>query len=292
VDDIVIFTHTDTEARAALYSLADILDKQQRLHLQNIKTEILPSDKFRLKCEQMIEDRPINDLEKQILDIIRKHSKGNPYQTVLLSQLSNTELRSFASDVIERILKDYLDATPPDFVRLRWFLRRMAQVGHPGAIEYCLNHFERLTPAVSDLCHYLIAVAGTVSDIRWPDVGSRLLTIRKAPLIAANEYFQLSVLSLFTRIAQLNHLSELLTEFTASAPTVRRDIILAAATAGHADWLRELKEQFPGMDPWTRRAFLYASYRLPKEERRFFLSAVGDRNPLEKLVIQYAKSFT
>ena len=57
-------------------------------------------------------------------------------------------------------------------------------------------------------------------------------------------------------------------------------------------WLRRLKEQFPGMDPWTRRAFLYATYRLAKEERLFFLSAIVDRNPLESLIIQHAKSFT
>lgn len=290
VDDIIIFTNSDTDARAALYALAEILDKQQRLHLQNIKTEVLPSGKFRARCEEMIEDRPINDLEKQIVDIIRKHSKGNPYQTVLISQLSDDELRSFEREAIETILQDYLDANPPDFVRLRWFLRRMAQVGHPGAVEYCLQHFERLTPAVSDLCHYLIAVSGTLSSIRWTDVGTNLVTVRNAPLLAANEYFQLSVLSLFSRIAELNHLPQLLREFSSSSPTVRREIILAAATAGHADWLRELKEQFPAMDPWTRRAFLYACGRLPKEERRFFLGTVGGPSPLEKLIIRHAKS--
>jgi hypothetical protein len=56
-----------------------------------------------------------------------------------------------------------------------------------------------------------------------------------------------------------------------------------------ADWLRELKEDVTSMDPWTRRAFLYGSHLLPTEERKFFLRFVERDNPLEKLLVDWAK---
>jgi retron-type reverse transcriptase len=289
VDDIVIFANNEAEAREALYEVAEVLDKQQRLHLQNTKTRILSAADFRKLCRQMIEDRPINDLEKHIVGIIHKHSDGNPYQIVLLSELSDEELRAFSREAVETILTDYLNAIPSDFVRLRWFLRRMAQVGHPAAVEYCLRHFDRLMPAISDLCRYLISVSETGREIAWLDVGETLLTLLDQRLIVANEYFQLSIASLFSRLAQLNHLPKLINRFSTATPLLRREIVLAAATAGHADWLRELKEHFPGMDPWTRRAFLYAASRLPGEERRFFFRTVNQPTELEILLIKHAK---
>jgi len=41
---------------------------------------------------QMIEDRPISPEERVMLGIVRKHSGGNPYRTVYLSELSREEL--------------------------------------------------------------------------------------------------------------------------------------------------------------------------------------------------------
>ena len=70
VDDIIIFTRNEADARTALYVLAEVLDKQQRLHLQNIKTELLPGKQFRERCTEMIEDMRINDLEKQIVLVL------------------------------------------------------------------------------------------------------------------------------------------------------------------------------------------------------------------------------
>src|SRR5688500_16179312 len=106
----------------------------------------------------MIEDRPINDLEKQLLAIIQKYSKGNPYKVVAISELSDADFRSITTEVVERILGDYLAPTAPDYVRLRWFLRRLAQVGHPAGVEFCIKNFDKLIPALSEMCHYFTSV--------------------------------------------------------------------------------------------------------------------------------------
>jgi Reverse transcriptase (RNA-dependent DNA polymerase) len=291
VDDIVIFAEDDTGARTALLQLAEILDKQQRLHLQNGKTRVLPRNAFQELCRDMIEDRPINDLEAHLLKIIQKYSEGNPYATVLLSELSDEELKAFSPDIIEKILKGYVDSQPPDFVRLRWFLRRITQVGHPSAIEYCLRQFERLTPATSDICQYLLAVAASdsVAEFKWDSIGARILQLLESPLISANEYFQLSLLSLFSRVLQLDHVPSLLNRYKSSSPALRREIILVAAETEQGDWLRELKEDITAMDPWSRRALVYAARCLPAEERKFFLRYVPVDSQLIRCLITRAK---
>jgi hypothetical protein len=289
VDDIIIFSSSEEHARASIFNLAEVLDKQQRLHLQNAKTRILMAEEFRTLCAQMIEDRPINDLEQMMVDIIRKHSQGNPYRTILISELQENEIRAFSVEAVEKVLGDYLGGNPPDFVRLRWFLRRLAQVGHPAGVAFCLRAFDQLLPAISDICHYLISVNEARGDVSWPEVGELLLDALERPLVAANEYFQLSLLALFARVVQLDHLPRLIARYSTAPPVVRREILLAGEVAGASDWLREQKEHFNSMDPWSRRAFLFTTGRFPRDERRFFLNAVSDPDPLEKLLIKYAK---
>ncbi len=68
VDDIVIFCDSELEAQIIINKMADLLDKQQRLTLQNQKTKIYKdSIKFKRYCDEMIHDQPINSQEKKFL---------------------------------------------------------------------------------------------------------------------------------------------------------------------------------------------------------------------------------
>ena len=103
VDDIIVFCNGENEYRKCLYLIADILDKQQRLILNKSKTLPLTQAKFQKLCAERIEDRPINDLEEKLLNIISKYSKGNPYKIVLLREVSPKDLAQFENEVIEKI---------------------------------------------------------------------------------------------------------------------------------------------------------------------------------------------
>lgn len=289
VDDIVIFADSESRARERLYQVAEILDKQQRLQVQRAKTKVLSSRELQDLCRSMIEDRPINDSERDLLDVIWRHSGGNPYQVVFIGDLSEDELRSFGEPAVHRILDEYLSAEDPDFVRLRWFIRRLTQVGHPAAVPYCIQRLPEMVPALSEICHYLVAVASANAQVDWPNTGEALLRALDSDLIQSNEYFQLSILGVFTREARLDHTSKILEKYKTSAPAVRREIILAAAASGATDWLRELKEDVTGMDPWTKRAFLYAARNLPLEERKFFLRSLEHSSVLAEIVATWAR---
>lgn len=289
IDDIIIFANGDLERKKQLYQVADILDKQQRLILNRSKTLPLSREEIQNLCMEKIEDRPINDLEKQLLDIIKKYSRGNPYVTVLLSEISPEDLALFTTDALETILKEYLTSNPTDFVRLRWFLRRLTQIGHPGAIRYCLNNFESLIPALSDVCHYLLA-ASQNRRTEIPDIGKELILALDNDLIIANEYFQICILSLFGRNSAFNHFPRLADRFTSGSEVIKREIITAAGCANNSDWLRELKESYRGFDSWTATAFLVATKCLPSEERKFFINSLPKGSEFVELIKKWTKS--
>ena len=289
VDDIIIFCNSEIEARTIILQVADILDKQQRLVLQSQKTKILERDKFQEYCSEMIEDRPINNLEENILNIIKKYSGGNPYQTVYLSDISENDLKQFNEASINKILSDYLSKEKPDYIRLRWFIRRLSQVGHPSGIKYCVDHFDKLTPAISEICQYFVSVSN-FSDPEWSDVGNRFIQLLGNEIIRSNEYFQMSIYSLFNRKIELNHLDKLLRSYRTISPLFQREIIITAYKNGATDWIRELKEHFPAMDIWSKRSFLIACSILPKEERKFFINQISCDSKLDELIIKWVKS--
>jgi hypothetical protein len=289
VDDIIIFCNSEKEAKIDIYRIADILDKQQRLILQNQKTKIFGNSDFKKYCLEMIEDRPINDLEKNIINIINKYSKGNRYQTIYLSNISEEDLKEFNEPAINKILDDYLNQVNPDYTRLRWFIRRLSQVGHPSGVKFCLDNFEKLMPAISEICQYFVSVSNS-SDINWLDIGSKLIKLLEDDLINSNDYFQISIYSLFNRKIELNHLTKIIKKYKKVSTLLQREIIIAAYKNNASDWIRELKEHFYTMDVWSRRAFLISCSILPKKEKYYYIDKVTPESLLENLIIQWVKN--
>lgn len=287
VDDIVIFCETYNEARAIVYQMAEILDKQQRLILQNQKTRIYEGAEFEEYCQNMLEDRPINDFEEEVLTVLHAHSTRNPYLHISLQSLSSDELKVFDKDRIEKILYDYIQKPEPNFERLRWFLRRLSQIEVPSAVDFCINNAEYLTPAISDICHYLVSAKN--HTVNWENLGNKILNIIDSDIIKSNEYFQIALLSLFSRNKKLNNTQYLISKYSSSPPSLRREIILSAYALNMGDWLRELKESYLGLDPWSKRAFLIATKSLPFEERDYFLKQKKGESVLTDLLIEWSK---
>ena len=246
-------------------------------------------DEFSKFCLEMVEDRPIDDLEKALVLIIQKHSHGNPYRTVWLSELSDEELSKFRPDVIEKIIKDYLAKPEPDYIRLRWFIRRLAQIGHPAGVNVLLQEFSRLLPALSEICRYFLAVSQN-ADLDWVNIGQDLLSFFDNEIIKSNEYYQLSILSLFASQEKFDNLPAIVNFYQNASQYLRREIIICATKHKATDWIRELKETFSMMDLWNRRAFIYASSIFPAEERKYFLKNILANDLIDEFIIKWVKS--
>lgn len=288
-DDIIIFCNSAREAKTALSTIATVLDKQQRLMLQRHKTKLYEPSEFQRVCSQMIEDRPINSNEKYLLALIKKYSGGNPYKTISFAQVATIDWAAISAESIRTVIEQYIAATPIDYIRLRWFYRRLAQIGHPGAIEISLEKLEALGPCFANICFYLASVQ-SVPPEDWKRIGAKLLELLGSPEVQASEYFRLLVLSLFTRNEHINHFSTLRSIFQTSDAFVRREVVLAARINGALDWVRELKEDYPSMDPWQQRAMLFAVAGLAKDERKYFIGRQKISRPFEKSLAKWAKN--
>lgn len=288
-DDILIFCNSEQNARAALAKIALILDKQQRLMLQRHKTKIYNSNEFQILCRNMIEDRPINTEEDELLKIIKRYSNGDPYLTVTYNDISRQDWESITDETISKIIYGYINQEEVDYIRLRWFYRRLAQIGHPGAIEVSLNEISKLNPCFANICTYLASVQ-SIDEEKWKYIGERLLELLESQEVLDNEFFRLSLLSLFTKNKYINHFSVLTTKYSSSESFVKREILLAACQNSAYDWIREQKESYQSMDPWQKMAFIYAIVGLPKDEKKYFISTLTSTRPFDIILSRWAKN--
>jgi hypothetical protein len=129
----------------------------------------------------------------------------------------------------------------------------------------------------------------SVDDSVWKEIGARLLKLLEHSDVKQNEYFRLSVLSLFGRNSSINHFSSLARLYQASDPFVRREILLAAKANKAFDWIRELKEAFHLMDPWQKSAYLYCVSGLPADEKRYFINRWEYPRPFEQVLAKWSR---
>ena len=107
-----------------------------------------------------------------------------------------------------------------------------------------------------------------------------------------NEYFRLSILSLFSKNPYINHFESLAATYPGSDSFAKREILLAAKASGAIDWLREHKENFNGMDSWQKAAFLYCCHDFPRDERRYFVNRFAFQRPFDSVLADWARAGT
>jgi hypothetical protein len=284
VDDFHIFAPSEEAAVGALYDLARILDNQQKLMLQNDKTQVMPAADFAALARAMLIDRPANDREKEILKLIASKTGGDPYREVSLADLTPNELRVLSREVLEELLSHYLNADKVDYPRLSWVLRRLTQVGAPGAVEFLLSRIAALSPVLGPVARYVMAAVPNYSGDRQA-IGELVVRALDLPVVRKSPYLQAVLLDVLATMPELDHADAVTARYYGADPLVRREILLVAGSGGRGDWLRDRRSEFQEMDAWTRRALVNAAVALPHEEARFWFDSVrGRMTAMEKLV--------
>lgn len=269
-DDMVVFCSAEMPSRTVLSIVAQTLDRAQRLTLQRHKTRVMKRDEFRRHAAKMVEDQPISENESDLLALIKKYSNGNPYRTVQLSEISVEDWEALSAGSLAAIVESYLSADSVDYTRLSWFYRRLAQVGHPGALDATLDNLDRLVPCLPSVVNY-VASLQNIDSTQWRQAGQRLIEALSNPAFQQQEYFEISLLGLFGRNPALNHFQQLGGRWKSSTPAARRQLILAASANSAVDWLRLLKEDYANMDGGQKLAYIFAMAAFPRDERRYFI---------------------
>ena len=234
-----------------------------------------------------MEDRPINAAEGRLLKVVREHSDGNPYASITHNQLPPEVRREFSDSVIDDIVNEYLQSPVTDYSRLKWFFRRLTQVGDPGALPIVIGNASKLRPCIADICTYMASVR-SVDPESWRRIGRQLLGLLEWPTIRDSEFLKLSIMSLFAKNRHMNHFDEFARHFPQSDQHTRREVLLAAKKNLAVDWLREHKESLVNMDPWQKMAFVYCMSILPTDEKSHFLRRIAHSCEFENSLSKWA----
>ena len=269
-DDIIVFCNSKNEGQIVIYELAKVLDSL-KLNMQRHKTKIYTKEDFLKKCDYMLKDNPISELEEEMIRTIKTYS-SDPYALIGIDNISEVDKEVFSEERIENILMDYLTENK-DYQRIRWLFRRLSNVGVDTAINITIKEIDNLMPAISDIALYFSSIAQE-SNIVLENIGEKLLKLLDNPIIRSNEFLQITILNLFAKTDKFDHIARLVGMFNNSSDYMKREIILAAYSAKQKSWIRELKQDYNGLGVWGQRALLIASELLPKDERKFFVQNV------------------
>jgi hypothetical protein len=284
VDDIHVFCQSRDQAKNVYLELANLLDTPYKLTFASDKQSLLPSDQFQDKASHMLREQPIDKDEEELLEIF-KDQEDDPYVRVSIDDVDPELLQYLSKNSLEHILDTYLSANPRDYVRMRWLLRRLSQVGAPGALDFVLNNLDELAPCFRDVAGYILSSFGSYEDSP-EELGTYALEALELPEVRRNEYLRCVLLSIFASEAAFNHLGDLLEMFGTVGSSGQREIVLAAAKGQATVWVQNLRDKMGGMDPWLRRAALHAFAIVPRTEREhLFRSLRHNGTLLERAVM-------
>ena len=291
VDDILIFCPKDKSPQTILMHVGQTLDTQQRLRLQETKTRIYNPHDFQLKCEEMIENRPINEDEDKIIKIIDKYSKGDPYKQITYEDISIEDWETLDESVIKKILNEYLSVSEPNYIKISWFYRRLAQTGHSGAVSFSIQNMATLLPCISSVSRYISGVK-KISKEQWENIGEDLVKILDMREIRDNNFLMISLLSLFSKNSDINHFHSLVGKYGSAPQDIERELFLSAKVNRASAWLSEHKSKFTQMNDWQKMAYIYSLSVLPNDEKKHFLNSIKDRltNSFEYVLWEWSKA--
>lgn len=270
-DDIVVFSKDQVDVKIAVYIIAEILDKQQRLVLQQQKTKIMSNFEFSILCDSNITSSPVNESEREIAEIFTKRNI-DPYSYISITLLTEEERSVLSEERIGSIINEALSDNL-NFQKIKWLFRRLAQIGTPNALKICLTRYQELLPALNDIMQYFLSVA-IASRAKHYDIGEQLLFLLNDRLIKSNDFFQLCILSLFSSTSQFDNITTLVSLFDNASSNVQREILLATIPSHSSSWISEHREKYQSMSPWCKRAFLLATSILPCDQKTVFLKKI------------------
>ncbi len=290
VDDIIFFCKNEKEARVRIQQLAEILDKEQRMVLQRQKTKIYNTVGFLNLTKKMLIEEPVYDAENEIIEIIRSYTGNDPYLKINLDTIDEDDLDKLSEQNIVDLLDEYIKEK--NFEKLRWLYRRLSQIGIPHAIDFSINNYEYIIPALNDVCLYINSCAANY-DSDWKLIGGKILEMLEDEIIDANPFYQISLLNLFVYNPNLNHIDGMIKLFKNGSEDIRRKILLASIHYNSAGWIYQLKEEQARFANWTKRAYMIATKSLPGDQKKFLHSSIKQKleesDILEKLILAWAK---
>lgn len=289
-DDYRIVARSHAEAYRRLAFLADVLYWNHGLSLQPQKTTVLSRDEFRARFASP-EEREVDSLFSKFAQLVGELGLENWYEPIAYEDLDDDQRALLDSLNLQQLLREEIAAEAPDFMLVRFVLRRLGQVNDASVADEILDNLDHLYPAFADIVEYLGNLHSMESE-DYQRFGGRILDALQDSILSELEYHRLWGLDLFATSTKWNHedrFFRMLAE--ATSPVTRRKLILAMGRANQRHWFQTQWRNLFNESPWPKRAIIAAASCLPVDARRHWYNSIESRlDVLESAVMRWAKA--
>lgn len=287
VDDIRIFGQSRTSLRVLLEKLTRYLYENHRLTLSSEKTSMLPSELFvreYLRSPQVQEKSEIHEA------LSRMQSDTNPYGWEMEStrREPDTETQARATvDALRNLMGRILRFPRLDLGLARHVLRKARSLRIRAIVPSLLDNLELFSPVINDVVLYLDKVTNN-SFIN--NNMNRLAGICETSGCNAIPWVRFW---LEAYLANHYHYQ--------GSPIIRRFLFndahtvnqaMAAVKSRNVSWFRCRRSNINNYGSWDKRAIIYSSQLLSRDERNHWLSYLENNTDsfLDRMVIRWVRS--
>ena len=267
VDDFRIFCRDERTAWKALHDLTEYLYTAHRLTLQSSKTRMLDVADFVRK--ELIDPREMeSSTVQEKLDALAELATnyGEPGEDV------DEQADAVIRENLQELLELSLEGEQPHLGMAKYLLRRATSLRTGVVRDLVFENFAKLLPILREVALYLSA---TTNDKFSAVVAERLLiTVEKC----GHDYLRFT--RAWTAEILLKRLQESMYKRVESFIEANvgdlglRPRALLAKELKQVDWVREQKEAWQNNAPWDRRAIIWSSLALSRDEMNYWLKRV------------------
>jgi hypothetical protein len=297
VDDLHIFFNTRQEAHKALQNLNAYLETVHKLVFSPEKTLVLSVEEYLTSRHKglAIETAAVGPAEERLAQLAGKwrpmgHYYGwstaaarGPMPDTLCIQLQSQSEYKTVGDAYLVHFNQAMKGKPPDLMTARRLMRKAAGYRIHGLLSQVLEHFDGLMPVIRETALYLKTILDK-NDVRTCEKQLRRAWENKE---MSNSYVNDWMCHVFSQ-RSFNEI-----EFPVDYGSLLgvRNKTLIAMRRGDAEWVRKQIPHMDALDPWDRRAVLYACSVLPEGESASVLNAALTRGTiLERSLALYVQS--
>jgi hypothetical protein len=290
-DDYRIFASTHSEAYRQLGFLADVLYKNHGLTLQPQKTRILTRSVFRKRFGSSPEQREFDSMVDKFEQLIEELELSDSYEPIDYDDLEPEQQALIDSLNLQQLFLEEAESETPDFIVLRFVLRRMAQIGDSSLADAIFDKLDKIYPAFP----YVIEYLKSLRDLEEGDyhrIGGMVLDALESSIISELEFHRMWGLDLFSSSTQWDQ-SDRFFQMLGSAhdEVTRRKLILAMGRAHQRHWFQTQWRNLFNEGPWPKRALIAAASCLSGDARKHWYKSIAARlDPLETAVMKWARA--
>ncbi len=272
-DDYTIFCNSESEGYKALILLSEKLANDQ-LSLQKVKTKVMTSDEFR-EIHHFLDPASLDsemDDEQKLLNISIHY---DPYSATAVTDYEALKDAVREIDIIGILSKEVHKSTIDQTVMKQAInaIKALDSTNQFHAVRILLepDNLDTLSPVFTTILKAIRAIYNDLNAEGQDLVDKALLELfakdNYLTKIEINLNFIVQVLS----IRQTQEKEECFVQLYESETNhlLRRQIIVAMANWKCNYWIVDVKNNFPTMTVWERRAFIYASYFLGDEGKHW-----------------------